>query len=625
MLHSFIKSLTRTQKSLFLLGMDLLWITVAFISAEVLFDSSFLATGALIENSWYLVILLAAGAFLILHFGLHRVKLHVYNITDMVNAARLSVALGLLGFFCNYLPFTNGSAGPSTFLIFALLFLVLSVGSRIAVRNLVARIISRAQNRKRVLIYGAGQTGHQLAAALRTDDEFETVCFVDDKVGLQKMTIGGMKIHAPRNIKDIVSKHKIDRIVLAMPSVSPAVQARIERELGDVGCEVLALPSFAEMVLRGKEVQNIAPMEPHKLLGRSALEGDLPAASEAYQGRRILVTGAGGSIGSELCRQILSYRPEILVLLDHSELALYTINRELAVTETETIVVAVLGSINHAELIAETLHTHKVDIVLHAAAYKHLPLVEDNVLEGLRNNVIGTRTLAEEARRANVDRFILVSSDKAVRPTSVMGSSKRMAELVVQDLAERSDSTRFSMVRFGNVLGSSGSVIPLFEEQIRGGGPLTVTHPDVTRFFMTVSEAVRLVLLAGSFSRGGDVFVLDMGDPVHILSVARKMIVGSGYRVRDEDDPTGDIEIEFTGLRPGEKMHEELLIGSDMLTTPHPKILRAQEFSLSEIEIANALQELRRAIKTRDVALATATLCKFVEDYSSDDDQDIVA
>ncbi|MBO9399313.1 polysaccharide biosynthesis protein [Shimia sp. R9_3] len=271
-----------------------------------------------------------------------------------------------------------------------------------------------------------------------------------------------------------------------------------------------------------------------------------------------------------------------------------------------------LGSIGHAELIAETIAAHKIDVVFHAAAYKHVGLVQDNAFEGVRNNVIGTRIVAEEALRAGVKRFILVSTDKAVRPTSIMGSSKRLAELVIQDLATRSQTTKFSMVRFGNVLGSSGSVILLFQQQIRELGPVTVTHPNVTRFFMTIDEAVRLVLLAGTFSRGGDVFVLDMGTPVSIYEMARKMIEAAGHTVRDEMDPNGDIPIVFTGLKDGEKMHEELLIGSDMLTTPHPKILRAQENLMSELEVALALQDLRRAIDERDHTLLAATLTRCI-------------
>ena len=623
MLYHLLKSLNRAQKSFVLVLLDLAWIVVAFGTALTIEATGGLSLSAIASMSWYLAILVPAGIIAIKLFGLDQIKLHAFSFGDAVDTASLAVFLGGLGFLCNYLPVSQSMAPLSTFFVFALLFLVLSVGARIALRNIVMEIFRRGHNRKRVMIYGAGQTGQQLAAALVTDDEFEAVCFVDDKVALQKLTISGMRVHAPREIADIVAKDQIERIVLAMPSASLAVRTRIAHGLRNVGCEVLALPSFAEIVLRGEEAHKIAPVETSKLLGRSALEGELPAASETYLDRSILVTGAGGSIGSELCRQILTCKPKRLVLLDHSELALYNVERELQETQTDCDIVVALGSINEPELLDQVLEQHEIDIVFHAAAYKHLPMVEDNCLEGLRNNVIGTRSVAEAARRHDVERFILVSSDKAVRPTSVMGSSKRMAELVVQDLATRSEGTRFSMVRFGNVMGSSGSVIPLFEDQIRHGGPLTVTHPNVTRFFMTVSEAVRLVLLAGSFSRGGDVFVLDMGEPVSILDVARKMIEGSGYSVRDNDNPAGDIAITFTGLRPGEKMHEELLIGSDMLTTPHPKILRAQEKRLSEIQVAGALQDLRRAIQTRDEALALATLHSCVEDFTPKGDRDV--
>ncbi|NIY97344.1 polysaccharide biosynthesis protein, partial [Salipiger sp. HF18] len=359
--------------------------------------------------------------------------------------------------------------------------------------------------------------------------------------------------------------------------------------------------------------KRVSPVSLDDLLGRNRLEAELPGVSHAYSGRRILVTGAGGSIGSELCRQLIACKPDCVVLVDHSELGLYNIDKELRDIAHGMTIVPILGSVLNEQLMAEIMQEHRIEVVLHAAAYKHLPLVECNVLSGLNNNVIGTKVLADIAREAGVERFILVSSDKAVRPTNVMGASKRLAELVVQDLATRSAGTRFSMVRFGNVLGSSGSVIPLFEEQIARGGPVTLTDPKVTRYFMTVSEAARLVLLAGSFARGGDVFVLDMGDPVPIKKLARQMIEGAGYTVRDAKHPDGDIEIEITGLRRGEKLHEELLISPDMLTTPHHKILRAQESYLSEFEIATALKDLRSAIAGLDEDMARSVIARWVE------------
>ncbi|WP_341477180.1 nucleoside-diphosphate sugar epimerase/dehydratase [Shimia abyssi] len=554
---------------------------------------------------------MAAG---VIHFfGLHRIKLNAYGMDDIVKTMYLALLFCLLGASVNLLGGINPKVPFATFVTFSLLFITISISSRILLRKIVLRIYASSKQRKRVMIYGAGQTGQQLAAALQTDDEFEAACFVDDNAALHKLTVAGMRVHAPKNIRMLVRRVGIERIILAMPSADQSVRIQIAKKLEPLDCEVLALPSFADMVLRGEEAARTAPVELSSLLGRDALESDLPAASSTYRERRILVTGAGGSIGSELCRQLLECDPDEIVVFDHSEIALYNIIRELQDHSSAVRLVPVLGSVTQPELVRETLEAYGIEVVFHAAAYKHVNIVETNSFEGARNNILGTRIVAEESIRAGVRRFILVSTDKAVRPTSIMGSTKRMAELVVQDLATRSQNTKLSMVRFGNVLGSSGSVIPLFEEQIQNGGPVTVTDPEVTRFFMTTSEAVRLVLLAGSFSRGGDVFVLDMGTPVSILSVARKMIKGAGYSIRDEGNPNGDIPILFTGLKPGEKMHEELLIGSDMLTTPHPKILRAQENYLSELEIVNALNDLRRSIEARDIELLHATMQRWVE------------
>jgi FlaA1/EpsC-like NDP-sugar epimerase len=329
------------------------------------------------------------------------------------------------------------------------------------------------------------------------------------------------------------------------------------------------------------------------------------------------VSGAGGSIGSELCRQLIGCNIKKLVLLEHSEFNLYAILGELEKLEeaTGTKVIPVLGSVRDESLLNRILADEGVQIILHAAAYKHVPLVENNELAGLNNNVLGTRTLAKAAVRASVERFILISTDKAVRPTNIMGASKRMAEMVVQDFASRSTSTLFSMVRFGNVLGSSGSVIPLFKRQIETGGPLTVTHADVTRFFMTIPEAARLVLLCGGYTRGGDVFVLDMGEATKIVDLAKKIIKLSGRTVKDAENPDGDIEIQITGLRPGEKLYEELLLGNDMLTTPHQKILRAQEGKLSELEIATMVKDIQVATEKESAHAAREAVARWVEEY----------
>jgi FlaA1/EpsC-like NDP-sugar epimerase len=468
-----------------------------------------------------------------------------------------------------------------------------------------------------VLIYGAGTTGMQLAQALKTHEMIEPIAFIDDNPALQGLTIAGLPVLKPARIDEIVQDRAIDRVLLAMPSLSMPKRTQMARRLEKMGLEVQALPSFAQLIGQEALADKLAPALPGQFLGRAQLDQDILTDDASFTGRTVLVSGAGGSIGSELCRQVLACKPAKLVLYELSELALYTIDMELRdlARKAGTELVPVLGSVTDARLARKVLGSHKVDVVLHAAAYKHVPLVEVNPLAGLANNVLGTATLAREARAAGVGRFILISSDKAVRPTNVMGASKRLAELVVQDLAERGQGTIFAMVRFGNVLGSSGSVIPLFQAQIARGGPVTVTHQDVTRYFMTVQEAVRLVLRASSFAKGGEVFVLDMGAPVAIRNLARHVIEASGYRVRDAVNPEGDIEIVITGLRPGEKLHEELLIGEGFLTTVHEKIFTAREARLSEIEVASALRSLREAVATADDDAARAVISRWVESY----------
>jgi FlaA1/EpsC-like NDP-sugar epimerase len=395
-----------------------------------------------------------------------------------------------------------------------------------------------------------------------------------------------------------------------MPSLAAPRLAKVTGNLQKLGLNVQALPSFAQLIGAEKLVENLTTVTAGSLLGRSHLDDTLREATLGFGGKSVLVTGAGGSIGSELCRQLLAQQPRRLVLYEVSEPALYTIDRELRgmVGSDRTDIVPVLGSVTDARMARLVLAQHAIDTVFHAAAYKHVPLVEQNPVAGIANNVFGTRTMADACVEEDVARFILVSTDKAVRPTNVMGASKRLAELVVQDRAKRSHKTRFSIVRFGNVLGSSGSVIPLFREQIARGGPVTLTHEDVTRYFMTISEAAKLVLTAGSFrdqaanaAQGtADVFVLDMGKPIRIRQLAEQMIQGAGLTVKDEQNPGGDIEIVVIGLRKGEKLHEELLIGQGLLTTPHPKILRAAEESLPELEIAHALRTLGGFMATGD-------------------------
>jgi len=615
MIHNLLVSLSRAQKSRILLLLDAGNALLSFVFAWVLVVGG----PPSLDEAWgairFPLAIVLATVLLTIGFGLHRTKLNAYELQSMLESTVIAVALGLVGALVNQLP--GLSLPEQVFIVLPMAYAILSVSTRLVLRWYLVGVYSRNGDRKRVLVYGAGQTGQQLAAALKTDHAFVPVAFVDDNANLQGLTIGGLRVYAPMHVPDLIISEKTDRVVLAMPSASPATRAAITRKMADTGCEVHSVPSFAELMVEGNMSNKTVSVIVNEILGRQAFNDTLPEVNGAYNNRRVLVTGAGGSIGTELCRQLLGTSPESLVLLDHSELALYEIDRELQALNGQGKVVPVLGSVWNATLMRRVMREHKIDVVLHTAAYKHLPMVQINKAVGVENNVMGTKVVANAAMEAGVERFILVSSDKAVRPTSIMGASKRMAEMVVQNMAAQSSNTRFSMVRFGNVLGSSGSVLPRFQSQINAGGPVTLTHPRATRFFMTVSEAVSLVLLAGTFARGGEVFVLDMGKPVQILKLAQQMIHHAGHTVRDADNPNGDIEIVEIGLFPGEKLHEELLIGTDMLTTPHPKILRVQEGCPTSAAVHDMLSDLRQAIEQADDAALEAVIAKCVESGSS--------
>lgn len=610
--------MSRRAKRALLLSVDVALIPVALLAAAALQGTPGLdgvAPGGSIVAHWLaLPLLMAIGGLLSSVLGLPLIQLKSYESHAIALTAVHAVLLGLAAAVMDDMA---GFATPlASFINFALVYFLLAVSARMGMLQLLLGIYRRGQDQSRVLIYGAGATGRQLAAALRTDETVFPIAFVDDNVNAQGTIIQGLTVYGPMAIPALIATHQIDRVLLAMPSAPRPRQAQLSRKLEDMGVEVQAVPSFAQLTGRMPLVDQLQPVVPGRFLGRAALDAALPDGGTTYAGRVILITGAGGSIGSELCRQLLGRTPAKLVLCEISELALYTIDMELrALLRQQSVeIVPVLGSITDADLMARVMAEHRVQVVLHAAAYKHVPLVERNPLVGMSNNVLGTQVLAQAAATAGVERFILISSDKAVRPQNMMGASKRMAELVVQDLASRSKGrTVFTMVRFGNVMGSSGSVIPLFQDQIAKGGPVTLTHREVTRFFMTIPEAAKLVLVAGSFASGGDVFVLDMGDPIPIYDLARQMIVAAGYTLRDAANPEGDIEIEITGLRPGEKIHEELLIGEGQLTTPHPKILQANEAALSEIEVASALRALRKAIEAADEVALRAVVARWVE------------
>ncbi|AUQ48312.1 polysaccharide biosynthesis protein [Phaeobacter inhibens] len=614
-MFNLISALSRKQKSYIFLTIDLGLIPLALLLTFLVQPLPGSALATLAAMLPVLPYVLAVSAGVALWLGLPKVQLNAYErhavgLTALLASITAGATAGLTLLFGPDLP-------PGTHVVFATTYFLCLLAARAVLYQVVVAIYRRAQPRCRVLIYGAGTTGAQLAQALKAHDGIDPVAFVDDNTSLQGVTLVGLPVFPPARIAEIAEARQIKRVLLAMPSQSQPKQAQIIQRLQRMQLEVQALPSFAQLIGEEALVDKLTPVAPQNFLGRATRDVPLQEASGSYQDRVVLVSGAGGSIGSELCRQVLACRPRKLVLYELSELALYTIHQELEqqVEGTGITLVPVLGSVTDPRQVRMVLAHHGVQVVLHAAAYKHVPLVEANPLPGLANNVFGTQTLARAAARSGVERFILISSDKAVRPTNVMGASKRMAELVVQDLSTRNPGTVFTMVRFGNVLGSSGSVVPLFQEQISRGGPVTVTDPRVKRYFMTIREAVQLVLQAGAEALGGEVFVLDMGEPISILQLARQVIESAGYSVRDEDHPDGDIAIDIIGLRPGEKMQEELTLSSDLITTRHQKIFCAREAVLSEIEVATLIRGLRQAVAAGDEGVARALIKRWVEGY----------
>lgn len=488
-------------------------------------------------------------------------------------------------------------------------------GSRFGARLVLNK---RVRSREPVIIYGAGQAGVRLAASLSSTSRFFPVAFVDDSPTVTSISIEGIDVYPPSRIQELISKSNAARVLIAIPSASRRAKKRIIDRLEPLAVRVQTIPDIGDIIAGNARVDDIRDVAVEDLLGRDAVPPRVELLEQENKGLVVLVTGAGGSIGSELCRSVLSLQPDTLLLFERSEIALYNIERSLREeqpAESKTRIVALLGCIQDKERLIDVMTEFGVQTVYHAAAYKHVPIVEHNVIEGIRNNVFGTLSAAAAALECGVKTFVLVSTDKAVSPTNVMGASKRLAEIVLQRFAAVQEETTFCMVRFGNVLASSGSVVPLFRDQIRSGGPVTVTHPDITRYFMTIPEAAQLVVQAGALATGGDVFVLDMGEPVKIVDLASKMIHLMGLQVSSDTNPDGDIEIVFSGLRPAEKLYEELLIGSNVSGTSHPRILRASEASLEGHELDEVLAELRSAMESRNLKQIRQTLQAAVEGY----------
>ena len=485
-------------------------------------------------------------------------------------------------------------------IVYFLLLVVCITSSR-----MILRAILTDRHKKQmvpVIIYGAGQSGRQLLEAIKQVNEYSAVAFVDDNPKIRRTVIYDLTVYGPEDIQSLIDRYGVEKILLAIPSSTQEERRHIIQSLEKYKCEVLTIPGMKDLVDGKIKVSALKKISVVDLLGRDPVAPRSELMGADITGKTVMVTGAGGSIGSELCRQILKCRPSKLLLFELSEFSLYSIDKELRETQaaagSQIEVVPLLGSVQNKERLISVMTAYGVETVYHAAAYKHVPMVEFNTIEGIRNNVFGTLLCAQAAVESGVSTFVLISTDKAVRPTNTMGASKRMAELCLQALAaEPGQQTRFCMVRFGNVLGSSGSVVPVFEKQIAEGGPITLTHQDITRYFMTIPEAAQLVIQAGAMGKGGDVFVLDMGESVKIIDLAKQMINLSGLRLKDENHPDGDIEIKITGLRPGEKLYEELLIGDEVQKTTHPRIMTASEVMLPWDKLHDILSRMESACR----------------------------
>lgn len=607
--------LPRLQKQTIAAAADLFFVPLIFVVALTLhfdrFDSHVLAA--------YEWLILAAPIIAIPVFakiGLYRAIIryidHKIVLTTVTGSVLSVLSLALVA---QALPGATASATP--FVIYGANLILYLLASRFIARGFFLGN-RRTSRRVRVAIYGAGSAGVQLANALLPGEEYAPVIFVDDSRQLIGTTIAGIKVYSPARLESLVTEYEIGAILLAMPSLTRLEQRQIIEKLTPLKLKVKVTPPMKQLIKGMSRVDDVRAIEIEDLLSRDPVVPQEALLSVCITGKSVAVSGAGGSIGSELCRQIIKLAPSRLVLIELSEYALYAIDQELrtyaAGHQLNVDIVPFIGSVADFGKSKEIFERFAVETVYHAAAYKHVPLVEQNPIEGIRNNVFGTLSFARAAVEAKVKCFVLVSTDKAVRPTNVMGSTKRLAELILQAFSRQHSQTRFCMVRFGNVLGSSGSVVPLFRRQIAAGGPVTLTHPEITRYFMTIPEAAQLVLQAGSMGKGGDVFVLDMGEPVKIADLAKRMVHLSGQEIRSETVPNG-IELRFVGLRPGEKLYEELLIGDNVAGTDHPLIMRAQEAEIAWPFLELMLKQLQEACERGDHEEIRHQLRKIVPEF----------
>ncbi len=637
MLVNFYSS-SRTNKFYTLLFLDALVISASYYLSFALVQEQPIPVNFSIL---YWIIVLASSVIIFIYTGLYKsiTRFISYNFASTLLLSTL--ASSLIYILLEHFTYSAGGNPISRVIIYFNTLLLLTSGLRYFIKVLYHNHL-QTNDKTKVLIYGAGSAGQQLATSLQNGKEFLPCAFIDDDPGLFNTKICGLNVYNPNNLIFAIELFQPKFILLAMPSVSKYQRNKILSKLEDYRIPIKTIPGMADIVAGLLNIDDFQEIEINDLLGRESVPPKKDLLKVNITDKTVMVTGAGGSIGSELCRQIVHLKPRQLLLVEVSEFGLYSIDKELKeiikFNDYKVTIKPFLASVQNQNRLNNILKTIQVDTLYHAAAYKHVPMVEYNVIEGVRNNIFGTYYTARAAIRNGVKTFILVSTDKAVRPTNVMGATKRMAELVLQGLAKQHSEIRFSMVRFGNVLGSSGSVVPLFNKQIREGGPITVTHPDITRYFMTIPEAALLVIQAGAMAKGGDVFVLDMGEPVKIAELATKMVRLMGLEIKDDKGPNGDIEITYTGLRPGEKLYEELLIGDNVEGTQHPRIMTAKEVSLAWSEMEGLLELLDKACINfdqqviRNILLNAPTgfdpsdgICDLIWEAQNNDNENVVS
>lgn len=621
-MHLFIAKLPRKYKILIMLISDIILLPFALWSAIALRYGTFQPD---VQSYWWLFFIVPIVTVpIFIRFGLYRAVIRFLD-EQIIKTVLFGVTFSVLIIVAIVMMTRILGLPRSSIVIYWVMASAYIATSRYLARGIL-RTLEHQENRKqKVAIYGAGQTGMQTAIALMSGSEYKPIMFFDDNKDLHGSTVAGIRVYNPEDAHEILERYSCHQLLLALPSATRSDRRKIIQKFEKKNIQLKTLPGVGELIAGKVKIEDIREVGIEDLLGRDPVPSFEDLISSCITDKVVLISGAGGSIGSELCKQVIKYNPTKLILFERSEYSLYKILQDLekekfSVSETpdhRTKIIPVLGDVLNQQQLENIFNLHKVETIYHAAAYKHVPLVESNVIAGIVNNVFGTQIIANAAIAHHVKNFVLISTDKAVRPTNVMGATKRLAELIIQALSSAgpSSNTRFSMVRFGNVLGSSGSVVPLFKEQIKNGGPITVTHPEVTRYFMTISEASQLVIQAGALGIGGEVFVLDMGEPVRIVDLAKNLIELSGLEVKEPNSDKGDIAIEFVGLRPGEKLYEELLIGSNVNKTKHPRIMKADEEFIEHNRLLSFLGKLKQSCDKHLELSAIENLKEIIKEY----------